>query len=104
MLKLLLSSSTGAMLEAVRVYGNLSHYEDVQNFIMRNKGAWKCSFHTLAGRAETVSLSLLQETLFNTSGAENLDAGPTSAYDYVMFRLHLSARPATVSMSTELWW
>ncbi|CAI5683877.1 unnamed protein product [Oreochromis niloticus] len=37
MLKLLLSSSTGAMLEAVRVYGNLSHYEDVRNFIMRNK-------------------------------------------------------------------
>lgn len=39
MLKLLLSSSTGAMLEAVRVYGNLSHYEDVRNFIMQNKGA-----------------------------------------------------------------
>uniref|UniRef100_A0A3B4H4U8 Armadillo repeat containing 2 n=1 Tax=Pundamilia nyererei TaxID=303518 RepID=A0A3B4H4U8_9CICH len=37
MLKLLLSSSTGAMLEAVRVYGNLSHYEDVRNFIVRNK-------------------------------------------------------------------
>uniref|UniRef100_A0A3Q4HSV8 Armadillo repeat containing 2 n=1 Tax=Neolamprologus brichardi TaxID=32507 RepID=A0A3Q4HSV8_NEOBR len=37
MLKLLLSSSTGAMLEAVRVYGNLSHYEDVRNFIMQNK-------------------------------------------------------------------
>lgn len=27
------------------------------------------------------------------------DAGPTSVYYYVMFRLHLSARPATVSIN-----
>uniref|UniRef100_A0A1A7YTG5 Armadillo repeat containing 2 n=1 Tax=Iconisemion striatum TaxID=60296 RepID=A0A1A7YTG5_9TELE len=37
MLKLLLSSSMDAMLEATRVYGNLSLYQDVRDFIMQNK-------------------------------------------------------------------
>ncbi|XP_069014253.1 armadillo repeat-containing protein 2 isoform X1 [Embiotoca jacksoni] len=36
MLKLLLSNSTDAMLEATRVYGNLSVSEDVRDFIVRN--------------------------------------------------------------------
>ncbi|KAM4522462.1 armadillo repeat-containing protein 2 isoform 2-T2 [Odontesthes bonariensis] len=37
MLKLVLSSSMDAMLEATRVYGNLSQYKDVRDFIMQNK-------------------------------------------------------------------
>ncbi|XP_036941778.1 armadillo repeat-containing protein 2 [Acanthopagrus latus] len=37
MLKLLISSSTDAMLEATRVYGNLSQSKDVRDFIMQNK-------------------------------------------------------------------
>ncbi|KAF7649712.1 hypothetical protein LDENG_00137300 [Lucifuga dentata] len=37
MLKLVLSSSMDAMLEAVRVYGNLSLSKDVRDFIMQNK-------------------------------------------------------------------
>ncbi|XP_039980838.1 armadillo repeat-containing protein 2 [Xiphias gladius] len=37
MLKLVLSSSMDAMLEATRVYGNLSRSKDVRNFIMQNK-------------------------------------------------------------------
>ncbi|KAM3873561.1 armadillo repeat-containing protein 2-like [Diretmus argenteus] len=37
MLKLLLSSSMDAMLEATRVYGNLSQSKDVRDFIMQNK-------------------------------------------------------------------
>ncbi|KAM9354975.1 armadillo repeat-containing protein 2 [Pholidichthys leucotaenia] len=37
MLKLMLSSSTDAMLEATRVYGNLSQLKDVRDFIMQNK-------------------------------------------------------------------
>uniref|UniRef100_A0A3Q0RM68 Armadillo repeat containing 2 n=1 Tax=Amphilophus citrinellus TaxID=61819 RepID=A0A3Q0RM68_AMPCI len=36
-LKLLLSSSMDAMLEATRVYGNLTRYKDVRDFIMQNK-------------------------------------------------------------------
>lgn len=38
MLKLVLSPSRGAMLEATRVYGNLSLSKDVRDFIMHNKG------------------------------------------------------------------
>lgn len=38
MLKLLLSSSMDAMLESTRVYGNLSQFKDVRDFIMQNKG------------------------------------------------------------------
>ncbi len=38
MLKLVLSSSMDAMLEATRVYGNLSQSRDVRDFIMQNKG------------------------------------------------------------------
>lgn len=34
----MLSSSMDAMLEATRVYGNLSHYKDVRDFIMQSKG------------------------------------------------------------------
>ncbi|XP_023266556.1 armadillo repeat-containing protein 2 [Seriola lalandi dorsalis] len=37
MLKLVLSSSMDAMLEATRVYGNLSQSDDVRDFIMQNK-------------------------------------------------------------------
>ncbi|XP_012722740.2 armadillo repeat-containing protein 2 [Fundulus heteroclitus] len=37
MLKLLLSSSMDAMLEATRVYGNLSLHKDVRDFLMENK-------------------------------------------------------------------
>ncbi|XP_059211764.1 armadillo repeat-containing protein 2 [Centropristis striata] len=37
MLKLVLSSSMDAMLEATRVYGNLSQSKDVRDFIMQNK-------------------------------------------------------------------
>ncbi|MEQ2186233.1 hypothetical protein GOODEAATRI_026528, partial [Goodea atripinnis] len=37
-LKLLLSSSMDAMLEATRVYGNLSLHKDVRDFVMKNKG------------------------------------------------------------------
>ncbi|XP_061602970.1 armadillo repeat-containing protein 2 [Cololabis saira] len=37
LLKLMLSSSMDAMLEATRVYGNLSHCKNVQDFIMQNK-------------------------------------------------------------------
>ncbi|KAK5598999.1 hypothetical protein CRENBAI_000466 [Crenichthys baileyi] len=37
MLKLLLSSSMDAMLEATRVYGNLSLHKDVRDFVMQNK-------------------------------------------------------------------
>uniref|UniRef100_A0A671V6E0 Armadillo repeat containing 2 n=1 Tax=Sparus aurata TaxID=8175 RepID=A0A671V6E0_SPAAU len=37
MLKLLISSSMDAMLEATRVYGNLSQSKDVRDFIMQNK-------------------------------------------------------------------
>ncbi|XP_040919688.1 armadillo repeat-containing protein 2 [Toxotes jaculatrix] len=37
MLKLVLSSSMDAMLEATRVYGNLSQSKDVRDFIMHNK-------------------------------------------------------------------
>ncbi|KAG7508184.1 hypothetical protein JOB18_005642 [Solea senegalensis] len=37
MLKLLLSSSADAMLEATRVYGNMSLSKDVRDFIMQNK-------------------------------------------------------------------
>uniref|UniRef100_A0A667WT37 Armadillo repeat containing 2 n=1 Tax=Myripristis murdjan TaxID=586833 RepID=A0A667WT37_9TELE len=37
MLKLLLSSSMDAVLEATRVYGNLSQSKDVRDFIMQNK-------------------------------------------------------------------
>ncbi|XP_034554990.1 armadillo repeat-containing protein 2 isoform X2 [Notolabrus celidotus] len=37
MLKLLLSSSMNAVLEATRVYGNLSQSKDVRDFIMQNK-------------------------------------------------------------------
>lgn len=37
MLKLLLSSSMDAMLEATRVYGNLTRYKDVRDFLMQNK-------------------------------------------------------------------
>ncbi|XP_072218848.1 armadillo repeat-containing protein 2 isoform X2 [Leuresthes tenuis] len=37
MLKLVLSSSMDAMLEATRVYGNLSQYKEVRDFIMQNK-------------------------------------------------------------------
>ncbi|KAM9704444.1 armadillo repeat-containing protein 2 isoform 1-T2 [Menidia menidia] len=37
MLKLVLSNSMDAMLEATRVYGNLSQYKDVRDFIMQNK-------------------------------------------------------------------
>lgn len=37
MLKLLLSSSMDAVLEATRVYGNLSQSDDVRDFIMQNK-------------------------------------------------------------------
>lgn len=37
MLKLMLSSSMDAMLEATRVYGNLSQSKDVRDFIMQNK-------------------------------------------------------------------
>uniref|UniRef100_A0A3Q0RQS8 Armadillo repeat containing 2 n=1 Tax=Amphilophus citrinellus TaxID=61819 RepID=A0A3Q0RQS8_AMPCI len=39
-LKLLLSSSMDAMLEATRVYGNLTRYKDVRDFIMQNKGSY----------------------------------------------------------------
>lgn len=38
MLKLVLSSSMDAMLEATRVYGNLSQSKDVRDFIMQKKG------------------------------------------------------------------
>lgn len=38
MLKLVLSSSMDAMLEATRAYGNLSQSKDVRDFIMENKG------------------------------------------------------------------
>ncbi|XP_061609722.1 armadillo repeat-containing protein 2 isoform X1 [Phyllopteryx taeniolatus] len=37
MLKLVLSSNMAAMLEATRVYGNLSQSKDVRDFIMQNK-------------------------------------------------------------------
>ncbi|XP_054474521.1 armadillo repeat-containing protein 2 [Anoplopoma fimbria] len=37
MLKLVLCSSMDAMLEATRVYGNLSQFKDVRDFIMQNK-------------------------------------------------------------------
>ncbi|KAM6915028.1 armadillo repeat-containing protein 2 [Xenentodon cancila] len=37
LLKLMLSSSMDAMLEATRVYGNLTHYKDVRDFIMQKK-------------------------------------------------------------------
>ncbi|KAK5852891.1 hypothetical protein PBY51_006726 [Eleginops maclovinus] len=37
MLKLVLSSSMDAMLEATRVYGNMSQSKDVRDFIMQNK-------------------------------------------------------------------
>ncbi|XP_041831146.1 armadillo repeat-containing protein 2 isoform X2 [Melanotaenia boesemani] len=37
MLKLVLSSCMDVMLEAARVYGNLSQYKDVRDFIMQNK-------------------------------------------------------------------
>ncbi|KAM9840248.1 armadillo repeat-containing protein 2 [Aulostomus maculatus] len=37
MLKLMLSSSTEAMLEATRVYGNLSQSKEVRDFMMQNK-------------------------------------------------------------------
>ncbi|XP_034756286.1 armadillo repeat-containing protein 2 [Etheostoma cragini] len=37
MLKLVLSPSRDAMLEATRVYGNLSQFKDVRDFIMQNK-------------------------------------------------------------------
>lgn len=38
MLKLVLSSSMDAVLEATRVYGNLSQSKDVRDFIMQKKG------------------------------------------------------------------
>uniref|UniRef100_A0A3P9M733 Armadillo repeat containing 2 n=1 Tax=Oryzias latipes TaxID=8090 RepID=A0A3P9M733_ORYLA len=37
MLKLMLSSSMDATLEATRIFGNLSHHKDVRDFIMQNK-------------------------------------------------------------------
>ncbi|XP_037541433.1 armadillo repeat-containing protein 2 [Nematolebias whitei] len=37
MLKLMLSSSMEAVLEATRVYGNLSQHRDVRDFVMQNK-------------------------------------------------------------------
>lgn len=40
MLKLVLSSSMDAVLEATRVYGNLSQSKDVRDFIMQKKGKW----------------------------------------------------------------
>lgn len=46
MLKLVLSSSMNAMLEATRVYGNLSQSKDVRDFIMQNKGLWLAQTHT----------------------------------------------------------
>lgn len=38
MSKLLLSSSMDAMLEATRVYGNLSLHKDVRDLVVQNKG------------------------------------------------------------------
>lgn len=40
MLKLVFSSSMDAILEAVRVYGNLSQSKDVRDLIMEQKGDW----------------------------------------------------------------
>lgn len=40
MLKLVLSSSLDAILEATRVYGNLSQSKDVRDVIMQNRGIW----------------------------------------------------------------
>lgn len=40
MLKLVLSSSMDAILEATRVYGNLSQSKDVRDFLMQQKGKW----------------------------------------------------------------
>ncbi|XP_024120954.1 armadillo repeat-containing protein 2, partial [Oryzias melastigma] len=37
MLKLMMSSSMDATLEATRIFGNLSHHKDVRDFIMQNK-------------------------------------------------------------------
>lgn len=42
MLKLVSSANMDAMLEATRVYGNLSKSKDVRDYIMQNKGLkWK---------------------------------------------------------------
>lgn len=41
MLKLVLCSSMDAVLEATRVYGNLSQSKDVREFIMQNRGIWQ---------------------------------------------------------------
>lgn len=38
MLKLMLSSSSTALLEATRVYGNMSLSKEVRDFIMENRG------------------------------------------------------------------
>lgn len=49
MLKLVLSSSMEAMLEATRVYGNLSQSKDVRDFIMQNKGIYDGYKHQRTG-------------------------------------------------------
>lgn len=145
MLKLVLSSSMDAMLEATRVYGNVSQSKAVRDFIMQNKGIWwkqtPTDTHKTLPR-ETLLLYFLFKPYFiescrkdmpfenkptslkpsNTEKKRPMDAEITSsmhrtlhnteyldsvlstvgssAYCCVMFRLDLSARPASVSVNT----
>lgn len=48
MLKLVLSSSMDAILEATRVYGNLSQSKDVRDVIMQNRGINTIKHRTLS--------------------------------------------------------
>lgn len=139
MLKLVLSSSMDAMLEATRVYGNMSQSKDVRDFIMQNKGLWLTQTHTNMQKRSTweyymFCLSCILFLLLERKGGreeihfksscrdayilskhvmqqktKSLDTTPctlcTFTYCHVMFRLQLSARPATVSINMLAdWW
>lgn len=56
MLKLVLSSSMDSMLEATRVYGNMSKSKDVRDFIMQNKGIFWTQTQTDSHEKKTPTL------------------------------------------------